>query len=110
MVARTALLTVGRFPKALTLARALHRNRVRVVVADPLKRQLCSVSRAVAKNYRVTAPNEDVVAWEQEILEIIERERICERVREIGPYFEERLAPLADLPLVGDVRGRQSVE
>lgn len=40
-------------------------------------------------------------------IEIIERERICERVREIGPYFEERLAPLADLPLVGDVRGRR---
>lgn len=40
-------------------------------------------------------------------IEIIERERICERVREIGPYFEERLAPLAELPLVGDVRGRR---
>ncbi|MFA7637762.1 MAG: aminotransferase [Parvibaculum sp.] len=38
-------------------------------------------------------------------IEIIERERICERVREIGPYFEERLASLAELPLVGDVRG-----
>ncbi|MDG2135262.1 MAG: hypothetical protein P8J81_03255, partial [Luminiphilus sp.] len=69
-------MTVGRFPKALTLARALHRNGVRVVVADPLKRQLCSVSRAVAKNYRVTAPNENIAAWEKEILEIIEREQV----------------------------------
>jgi adenosylmethionine-8-amino-7-oxononanoate aminotransferase len=39
-------------------------------------------------------------------IEIIEREGICQRVRELGPYFEKRLATLVDLPLVGDVRGR----
>jgi len=38
-------------------------------------------------------------------IEIIERESICEHVREVGPYFEEQLATLLDLPLVGDVRG-----
>jgi adenosylmethionine-8-amino-7-oxononanoate aminotransferase len=38
-------------------------------------------------------------------IEIIERERICEHVREIGPYFEKRLATLEELPLVGEVRG-----
>jgi len=38
-------------------------------------------------------------------IEIIEREGICEHVREVGPYFEKRLASLGDLPLVGDVRG-----
>ena len=38
-------------------------------------------------------------------IEIIERERLCEHVREVGPYLEERLASLRDLPLVGDVRG-----
>jgi adenosylmethionine-8-amino-7-oxononanoate aminotransferase len=38
-------------------------------------------------------------------IEIIERDRICEHVRELGPYFEKRLASLTDLPLVGDVRG-----
>lgn len=98
MVARTALLTVGRFPKALTLARALHRNGVRVVVADPLKRQLCSVSRAVAKNYRVTAPNENIAAWEKEILEIIEREQVTDLIpasEEIChvAHLAERLPP-----------------
>ena len=80
MLARTALLTVGRFPKALTLARALHRNGVRVIVADPLKRQLCSVSRVVAKNYQVTAPNDDVSAWEQDILDIIAQEQVTDLV------------------------------
>lgn len=38
-------------------------------------------------------------------LEIIEREDICRHVREVGPYFQAELAKLADLPLVGDVRG-----
>jgi adenosylmethionine-8-amino-7-oxononanoate aminotransferase len=39
------------------------------------------------------------------VIEIMERDRICEHVQELGPYFEERLAGLKDLPLVGDVRG-----
>jgi adenosylmethionine-8-amino-7-oxononanoate aminotransferase len=39
-------------------------------------------------------------------IEIIEREKICEHVREVGPYFEERLKTLYDLPIVGDVRGK----
>ncbi len=38
-------------------------------------------------------------------IEIIEREDICGHVREVGPYFERQLATLADLPIVGDVRG-----
>ncbi|MDH3670367.1 MAG: aminotransferase [Gammaproteobacteria bacterium] len=41
-----------------------------------------------------------------ENIAIIEREKICEHVREVGPYFEEQLQTLCDLPLVGDVRGR----
>ena len=38
-------------------------------------------------------------------IEIIERDRICEHVQEVGPYFEKRLAQLESVPLVGDVRG-----
>ncbi len=38
-------------------------------------------------------------------IEIMEREDLCGHVRDLGPYFETRLAGLADLPLVGDVRG-----
>lgn len=40
-------------------------------------------------------------------IEIIENERICEHVREVGDYFEEQLQTLRDLPIVGDVRGRR---
>ncbi len=38
-------------------------------------------------------------------IEIMEREDICGHVRAVGPYLEEKLAGLADLPIVGDVRG-----
>jgi putrescine aminotransferase len=38
-------------------------------------------------------------------LEIIQREHILEHVRQIGPYFVEKLQTLLDLPIVGDVRG-----
>ena len=38
-------------------------------------------------------------------IEIIEREGILEHVREIAPYFQQRIAELVDIPLVGEVRG-----
>ncbi|WP_170407427.1 aminotransferase [Ruegeria arenilitoris] len=39
-------------------------------------------------------------------IEIIEREGILEHVRNVSPHFEARLGALADLPLVGDARGK----
>ncbi|NQU58034.1 MAG: aminotransferase [Rhodospirillales bacterium] len=38
-------------------------------------------------------------------IEIMERENICGHIQTVGPYLEERLATLSDLPIVGDVRG-----
>ena len=38
-------------------------------------------------------------------IEIMERIGLCDHVREVGPYFERALRKLADLPIVGDVRG-----
>lgn len=40
-------------------------------------------------------------------IEIMEREALLPQAARIGSYFENRLATLADLPLVGDVRGRK---
>ena len=39
-------------------------------------------------------------------LEIMERENLLEHMRRMGPYFEEKMFGLGDLPLVGDARGR----
>jgi len=38
-------------------------------------------------------------------IEIMEREDLCAHVRELGPYLEQQLATLADLEIVGDIRG-----
>jgi len=38
-------------------------------------------------------------------IELMEREGVLEHVREVGPYFQARLRELADIPIVGDVRG-----
>lgn len=38
-------------------------------------------------------------------IEIIEREGILDHVRAVTPHFQERMRALADLPIVGDVRG-----
>ncbi|MBL4824974.1 MAG: aminotransferase [SAR324 cluster bacterium] len=38
-------------------------------------------------------------------IEIIENENLLEHVREISPYFQQRLRELRKLPLVGDTRG-----
>lgn len=38
-------------------------------------------------------------------IEIMEREEICEHVQKIGPYFYDQCQTLADIDIVGDVRG-----
>ena len=40
-------------------------------------------------------------------IEIMERESLLQHAAQVGAYFEDRLAVLHDLPLVGDVRGRK---
>jgi acetylornithine/N-succinyldiaminopimelate aminotransferase len=40
-----------------------------------------------------------------EYFDILEEEKILERVREVGGYFKERLEELKDLPVVKEVRG-----
>ena len=37
--------------------------------------------------------------------DIIERENVFEHVNDVGPYFQEQLRTLSDIPLVGEVRG-----
>ncbi|EED36110.1 conserved domain protein [Luminiphilus syltensis NOR5-1B] len=72
----TVLLTLGRFPKALSLARALHRGGFRVVVADPFRWHLCQVSNCVSKSYRVTAPNTDRAKYIDDLLRIVDVEAV----------------------------------
>ena len=83
----TVLLTLGRLPKALELARCLHNAGCRVVVADPFRWHLCRPSRAIAACYRVTAPNTDRSRYLSELRDIVRRED----VQLVLPVSEEAL-------------------
>jgi predicted ATP-grasp superfamily ATP-dependent carboligase len=73
---QTVLLTLGRLPKALALARACRALGCRVIVAEPFRFHLCRPSRAVDRCVRVTAPNVDREAYFSELLELIDEERV----------------------------------
>ncbi|MEM9169177.1 MAG: ATP-grasp domain-containing protein [Pseudomonadota bacterium] len=85
---QTVLLTLGRLPKALELARALNGAGARVVVADPFRRHLCTPSRAVARNYRVAAPRADAGRFRADLARIIADEGVdvIVPVSEEAPY------------------------
>ena len=72
----SVLLTLGRLPKALEIARALDSAGCRVIVAEPLRWHVCNPSNSVASSYRVTAPNVDLDSYLRELLDIISREEI----------------------------------
>lgn len=81
----TVLLTLGRLPKALDVARALHAAGCRVVVAEPFSRHLTGASRAVARSHVVTAPRLDPERYLVELSRIIE----AEGVELVVPISEE---------------------
>lgn len=73
---RRILLTSGRAPSALELARALARGGSYVVVADSYPTYICQGSKAVAKSYVVPPPRLQPASYELAILDIIRREQI----------------------------------
>jgi predicted ATP-grasp superfamily ATP-dependent carboligase len=72
----TALLTLGRLPKALAVARALRTQGYRVIVAEPFAWHLSRVSRDVAKTVQLPAPNDDAGAYQQALLALITQEKV----------------------------------
>ena len=38
-------------------------------------------------------------------MEVFESQGLLENAREVGPYMQEQLRTLSDLPIVGDIRG-----
>lgn len=96
---RTLLLTLGRLPKALDLARAFHADGWRVVVAEPLRWHLTGVSRAVARSLTVPAPAGDPAGYRRALAEITR----AEAADLVLPVSEEAMhaAALADDPELG---------
>ena len=75
-MSRTVLITVGRMPKGLDLARGFAAEGCRVVVADPYQWHIARLSRAVAASHRTAAPAEQPERYLDDLMEIIARERV----------------------------------
>jgi hypothetical protein len=76
LAAATVLLTLGRLPKGLDIARALAAAGCRVLVAEPSAWHHLRLSRSVSRSFRVTAPNTDREAYLDGIAGIVRRERV----------------------------------
>jgi hypothetical protein len=72
----TVLLTLGRLPKALDLARGFAEHGWRVVVAEPFRRHLAGMSRAVARSHRIAAPADGADRYIEDLSRLIAAERI----------------------------------
>jgi hypothetical protein len=71
----TVVLTLGRLPKALDLARSFAANGWRVVVAEPFARHLTGASRAVAASRPVTAPAVDRTRYLDDLARVVREEQ-----------------------------------
>jgi predicted ATP-grasp superfamily ATP-dependent carboligase len=72
----TVLLTLGRLPKALDLARGFSKAGCRVLVAEPYGWTLAGASRHVAREFKVPAPRADKAAYREALTQIVARERV----------------------------------
>lgn len=94
---RSVLLTLGRLPKGLELARCLSAAGCEVYVADPFGTHLSKLSRSVKKSFKVAAPNRNEPQFRKDILSIIDQYKIDM----LAPVSEEALFVAAlepDLP------------
>jgi len=72
----TVLLTLGRLPKALDLARGFSRAGCRVLVADPFGWTLTGASRHVEREFAVPAPVAGKAAYAAALARIVADERV----------------------------------
>jgi hypothetical protein len=76
MSAPTVLLTLGRLPKGLDLARSFAAAGCRVVVAEPFRRHLVGASRSVAKSVAVAPPAEGKRAYLENLARVVRAEGV----------------------------------
>lgn len=72
----TVLITGGRAPVALDLARKFAQAGARVLVAESAPAHLCGRSRAVARTFRVPPPNRAPRAFVAALVDIVKREGV----------------------------------
>ncbi|KAK5128768.1 hypothetical protein LTR85_000101 [Meristemomyces frigidus] len=79
------LLTNGRFPVSLDLARQLHRAGHTVYCVDPMRFHVCAFSVAVEKSHPVPAPHDDAKGYINGVLKAVKKWKIDQ----IIPVHEE---------------------
>ncbi len=114
---KRVLITGGRAPVAVDLARSFAAAGAHVVVADSAPCFLARASRAVGKAVRVPPPKQEPRAFATAIQEIARRERIdlivptCEEVFFLGRFAKELrgVAELfcADFPLLEELHDKE---
>ncbi|MBV6656203.1 MAG: ATP-grasp domain-containing protein [Devosiaceae bacterium] len=72
----TVLLTLGRLPKGLDIARSFRAAGWRVLLAEPFDWNLCALSRAVATSFQVPAPNLDPQGYSATMAALVRREHV----------------------------------
>jgi adenosylmethionine-8-amino-7-oxononanoate aminotransferase len=97
-------------PDMITIAKGLTSGYVPmggVLVSDRLLKTLGDVQEEVgyfSNGFTYSGhPVASVAALEN--IDIIEREGLLEHAQEVGPYLQQRMRELIDIPIVGDVRG-----
>ncbi|RNB88631.1 ATP-grasp domain-containing protein [Brevibacillus nitrificans] len=73
---KTVLLTGGRAPATLELARLFYQEGYRVIVAESARHHLCQVSRAVSRSYLVPPPRQQSEEYIQALQRIMEQEKV----------------------------------
>ena len=73
---KTVLLTLGRLPVALDIARAFDAAGWRVIVADPWAMHLLRMSKSVSKSLVVPSPRADVSGYCDELARIVSDESV----------------------------------
>ena len=84
---KTVLLTLGRLPVALDIARSFRQAGWRVLVAEPTRMHLARMSAAVARCFTVTAPVRDAEAYRADLADIV----AAEHVDLVVPVSEESM-------------------
>ena len=72
----SVLITLGRLPKGLDIARSFHQAGWRVIIADPARDHLSSASNHVTKSYQVPPPATQHMQYLNALRDIVAKETI----------------------------------
>jgi len=98
----------GIVPDIITCAKGLtsgYQPLGACIISDSVMKRMSGPEDILFSNGYTYSAHPVCCAVAMKNIEIFENEKILEHVRDITPYFQERLHGLARFPIVGDVRG-----